>query len=198
MIFAVPASSPEAKEILTVSLNPYSALYLSSYDSMRRMRSKVDSFEVTTEDEYVSVMKLSFFEDIVSEGGSFETHPRHLSLRVFGSSGDKRWPMSLVNSVWNGKYPSCIGVSEDGEVYLMFVSENSLELMSFAVLSEAQLETLLTMCNRPAPYRICLEADAMFDVLAGEEGMNHLRRNLFVDFDTGIRTKVSPATAYHD
>ena len=107
------------------------------------------------------------------------------------TKGDSIWPYLMVVKVWNGEYPSGVAVNEDtGVVYLLYLKMGSLLLVEFALLKDNEKEAIKEALNEVTPYRIKLDEDAMFNVLAEIEGYRHLHEKVFIEFDCGVKFRV--------
>lgn len=109
-----------------------------------------------------------------------------LTLILLTTAGDIEWHTVLKNKVWNGNYPSTVGVNVNtGEVYCVFVQSGLLELRLFGTLTELDKEGLLDHLNYKKPYKITISYDALWDYAAELEGSRYLRDNLQMEFDCG-------------
>ena len=113
------------------------------------------------------------------------------NLRVLNNLGDNRWTYNMIVKVWEGEYPSTVAVDMDsGAVYLVGVKANRVELIDFGILEPSAFDAFQNDLNDRTPFRIKLDEEAMFDVLDGSEGTNHLRHNVFIEFDCGMPIRV--------
>ena len=75
-------------------------------------------------------------------------------------------------------------------VYLLYLKMGSLLLVEFALLKDNEKEAIKEALNEVTPYRIKLDEDAMFNVLAEIEGYRHLHEKVFIEFDCGVKFRV--------
>lgn len=145
------------------------------------------------EDEYMGSIKVSlvYKERIITKYNKFETMIRNQTLTILATKGDPIWPYIMTCKVWNGEYPSAVAVNEDtGVVYLVYLLQNALGLTEFSVLKDNQLEAFRESINDLEPYKIKVDEDAMFKVLAEEEGNRVLHEMVYVEFDCGVKFRV--------
>ena len=135
---------------------------------------------------------LRFKEYAANADGVFDQTTRVLNLVMLTSEGDKRWSKRMREYVWKGKYPESIAIDrETGTVYLVFITQIGFELLHYSEIALDKLEAALLTLNNNAPYYIYIEDTAMFDVLDGSEGYNHLYRNTYIMLNGVQQTKIS-------
>lgn len=107
-----------------------------------------------------------------------------LTLRFLSNIADKAWTYSMKEKVWNHLYPDSVALDmTSGEVYFVSITDNGLYLNFFGRMSELELDMFKEESNEAEPYQITIEPHAMFMVIDGSEGINHLRDNLCVEFN---------------
>jgi hypothetical protein len=113
-------------------------------------------------------------------------------LRVLCNLGDTQWTYSMIEKLWDGDYPSTVVVDkETGEVFLLAIKLGWLEMTSFGTLTAPQFVLFNSDLSEREPFRIGVSETAMFDVLGGAEGYNHLKRNIFIEFNCGLPVRVA-------
>lgn len=123
-----------------------------------------------------------------TENQPLEPKLRCLNLLLLNPSADTKWTLNMITRVWKNQYPDHVAIDEStGEVYLLFISKWGIELKHFARLNPVELQSVLENIDENNPYYIYILATAMFDVLDGSEGNNHLRKNLYISFKTNNR-----------
>lgn len=81
---------------------------------------------------------------------------------------------------------------EKGEVYLFNISANRIELTQFGEMTVEEFEIFKYDVHDREPFRIKIDEDAMFDYIDGAEGINHLQKNIIVEFNCGLPLKIRP------
>lgn len=155
----------------------------------------IESYEIThfgSEDNDKSNISLylQFREYVLSdtETNALEPKLHCLNLLLLTPQGDNRWTINMITRVWKNQYPDHVAIDRNtGEVYLFFITKWGIELRHFARLDALQLQTILDTVDENTPYYIFVLASAMFEVLDGAEGTNHLRKNLYISFKTSSK-----------
>lgn len=105
------------------------------------------------------------------------------TINLLSTVGDIYWTPNMILKVFDGEYPSTVGYdTASGEVFLVYIMSSGMVFRYFATLSPEHLSAFEDL-NRTKPYKIDIEPRAMFRVLDGAEGTNHLKQNLFIEFD---------------
>lgn len=126
-------------------------------------------------------VSLRFKEYAANEDGIFEQATRVLNLILLTSEGDRQWTPRMKSFVWNNKYPESIAIDrETGEVYLIYITNMGFELQHYGEIALDKLEAALLTLNNNAPYYIYIADTAMFSVIDGSEGYNHLLKNTYI------------------
>lgn len=179
----------DAKETLAKALAPNSVLSITSFNSdlanqLVITSCSIDKWGGVENDRANMELVLNCVGyDFRSEDGVGTRVNHTLRFVVLCSEGDNRWTYNMKNSVWRGYYPSAIAIDEDsGEVYLLFNSNWGVELKHFNSVPTTFLKEFMYTRDENAPYYIYIDSRAMFDVLDGAEGYNHLLRNLYIQF----------------
>lgn len=179
----------DAKETLSKVLAPNSVLGITSFNSdlanqLVIISCAIDKWGEGENDRANMTLTLSCVGYDLNEQGSVGAKKTHtLRLVVLCSEGDDRWTYNMKNSVWRGYYPSAVAIDEDScEVYLLFNSNWGVELKHFNSVPENFLKDFMYTRDESKPYYIYIDSRAMFDVLDGAEGYNHLLRNLYIQF----------------
>lgn len=170
-------------------------LILSKYNSSMQNLCEVTHYNIKEEEDEEKIgdieLLISYKERIITKYDSFETLNKTQTLRILNTKGDAVWPYLMVTKVWNGEYPSCVAINEEtGVVYLVYLRLNALSLVEFALLKDNEKEAIKESLNEVMPYRIRLDEDAMFNVLAEIEGNRFLHEKVYIEFDCGLKFRV--------
>ena len=169
-------------------------LRLNRYNSTFTNMCEVTSCSIDAEDdEHIGSLKLNitYKERIITKYDKFETLIRNQTLTVLNTKGDPIWPFMMVAKVWNGEYPAAVAINEEtGVVYFVYLLQNALGLTEFSVLKDNELNAVKETINDTAPYRIRVDEDAMFSVLAEEEGNKILHEMVYIEFDCGVKFRI--------
>ena len=129
---------------------------------------------------------------VQDDNGNFVKQLHPLNLVVLNSEGDTKWTSRMRSRVWAGQYPDTVALDrETGEIYLVFLTNWGIELRHFGKMQLNDLEGLLLTINENAPFFIYIAAHAMFNVIDGAEGYNHLLSNLYIQFNGSRKYIVS-------
>ena len=143
------------------------------------------------DEEGFSNLDISIAYKMISFSNRNNDTDKVLKLRLLTTSGDKLWTYKMKHLVWDGSYPSTIAVDkETGSVFFVYFKASSIELEHFGKLTETQLEAVLDDLNDNFAFSIKIKPEAMFMYIDGEEGVRHLRENVYVEFNCGIPIKV--------
>ena len=131
-------------------------------------------------------LDLSYAITLPDDVGALATYNKSRRLNLLCTLGDCMWTHNMINYVWNGDYPSTTAYdADDGEVFLVYLRNNCLELRHFAALEDNQLSRMEQHdFNMSRPFRIKVKEDAMFAVLDGAEGYNYLKDNVYIEFNS--------------
>lgn len=202
MQFRIPENFCDAKQAIKDSLEQ-NKLILSRYNSTLVNLCEVTHYHIKDEEDDERVgsvhLSISYKEKIITKYDKFETLNKHQELTILNPNGDIIWPFTMVGKVWEGNYPSGVAINEEtGVVYLIYLSLNTFGLTEFAILSDSELESVKESLNEVKPYAIKLDEDAMFKVLAEVEGTRYLHETLCIEFDCGVKFKVSSKSLKDD
>ena len=194
MQLRLPEVYCDAKQAIEDSLESR-RLLLSKYNSTMQNLCEVTHFNIKEEEDKERVgdieLLISYKERMITKYDSFETLNKTQTLRVLTTKGDTLWPYLMITKVWDGEYPSGVAINEEtGVVYLLYLRMNALSLVEFALLRENEKEAIKENLNEVQPYRIRLDEDAMFNVLAEIEGNRHLHEKVCIEFDCGTKFRV--------
>jgi hypothetical protein len=191
----VPETFIDAKGMIEDSLNEGMKLSVKSYGSMFSNLADILHFHIEDADHegYANIdLFITYKLRVMGNNDLFETVEKTRNLRVLNSLGDTKWTYRMINKIWDGDYPSTIAVDmETGEVFFFNVRVNRIVLEKFGKMAELQFETFIQEINDREPFRIRISDDAMFDFIDGSEGINHLQRNIYVEFNCGLPIRVS-------
>lgn len=172
---------------MKVSIRRYGALYSNLGDVVHyHIEDKEDEEDYATFD-----MVLTYKLRELSKNDEFIEVEKTQNLRVLNSNADSMWTYSMINKIWDGDYPSTVVLDTDtGVVYLLTLRTAGIELAYFGKLDDIQFETVKYDLNDREPYKIKIDEDAMFDYIDGAEGVNHLKRNIYVELNAGMPIRV--------
>lgn len=194
MAIRLPEIFCDAKQMLEDNLATYRRLIIKRYGSLYASAGDVIHFHIDdVEDDqgYSNMdMSISYKERVLIED-RFETIERHHQLRLLSPVGDDQWTYTMIGRVWEGDYPSTVAVDTDTrQVFLVSIQMSSVELIEFGMLSEQEFDAFMTDCEDRNAYRIKLDESAMFKVIDGAEGMNHLRETMVIELNCGVVIRV--------
>jgi hypothetical protein len=186
----LPDTFVDAKRMIEDSLEN-KKLSLKTYGAMFSNLADVTLYhiaEVEDEEGYANLdLLITYKYRTMGLSGGFEVIEKTKKLKVLNSIGDSQWTFRMITKVWDGDYPSTVAVDmETGEVFLFSLKMNRIELTEFGKLTETQFEVFKYELNDREPFRIRLNADAMFEFIDGAEGLNHLQKSVFVEFSCGM------------
>lgn len=193
----MPETLGDAKELLMETLGTSTRLIIKKYGSQAARIADLKAYSVSNYTEEDSDNYANFILDLVYSEMLFGANERlglvdkTRTIVVLSNLGDNDWTFNMIHKVWNGDYPSTVGVDmTTGDIFLLNIRSNCLELIEFGQFTEEQLEHFLLERNDREPFALKLEERAMFAVLDGAEGINHLRDNVVVTFNCGVPLKV--------
>lgn len=185
----------DAKRMIEDTLKSSEKLSLKKYGSMFSNLADVVHFhieEIEDEESYANLdLIITYKLRVISPNNQFKTIEKTRNLKVLNPKGDNRWTFRMINKIWDGDYPSSVAVDmETGEVFLFSIKANRIELTEFGKFNELEFETFLHELNDREPFRIRIDEDAMFDYIDGAEGINHLQKNIYIEFNCGMPIRV--------
>jgi hypothetical protein len=186
----------DAKELLNDTLNENRKVSIKTYGVMYSQVGDVMHHsigEVTNEESYANLdLMLTYVtRQLTFNNDAYAPIEKTRNLRVLNTLGDTRWTYNMIVKVWEGEYPSTVAVDMDsGNVFLVGVKANRIELTDFGILESSAFDAFHNDLNDREPFKIKIDEEAMFDVLDGSEGTNHLRHNVFIEFDCGMPIRV--------
>ena len=134
---------------------------------------------------------LQFREVTITDEGEYKQNVKGTHLIILNPEADNKWTKRMRLQVWDDRYPDSIAIDRDtGEVFLLFLDAWGVELRHFAKIKLSDLEALLLTLDETAPFYIFVDDDAMFMVLDGSEGWNHLLDNLYISLKGSRRLKL--------
>ena len=129
----------------------------------------------------------------VDDTGYLQEYPKNCTMDFYSNIADNEWTANMRMKIFENDYPSTVAVDKDsGVVYFVHIQPWGVEFKKFGILSDNDFEALEDI-NVRGPYRIRLNADAMFKVIDGSEGYNYLRKTMFVEFDCGRPVVLTPS-----
>ena len=189
----LPEVHIDAKELISGVLNEANTITISRYNTKFAELGKIKHFHIEPKDEEesdsVGTVDMSITYDImVKMGEDFINTEVTNDLALLNPKGDFKWNRSLKYKLWEGNYPSTVGVDKsNGDVYLVHLyKDNVIELQEFGVLTSNELELFMGDLDETNPYKIRIANEAMFDYISGDEGLNHLKKNIIVELNCGI------------
>lgn len=189
----LPEVHIDSKVLLSGVLNEARTVLLSRFNTNFTELGTIVHFHIepknATESDIVGTMDMSItYKVMVQLMGDFISTEVTRDLALLNTKGDFNWNRSLKYKVWEGNYPSTVAIDKlTGEVYFVHIySDNKVELCYFGVLSECELELFKGDLDDTNPYKIKIDSAAMFDYIAGDEGLNHLKRNIILELNCGI------------
>lgn len=135
------------------------------------------------EDAFTNILLTLDYVKNANKLGRFTPVDVSLKLKVLCGLGDREWGYRSKIKVWDGDYPSTVGIDiNTGNVYLIYVRENRIDLVEFGEMNDKELEAFEDSFNDREPFEIGLDANTLFAYLDGEEGYNYLKDNVYIDF----------------
>lgn len=195
-IVRIPETFIDAKSMIESVLIEGMKLSVKNYGSMFSNLSDIVHYKIDeAEDEegYANVdLFITYRMRVMGVSNQFESVDKTRNLRVLNSLGDNKWTYRMINKIWDGDYPSTVAVDmETGEVFFFNIRVNRIELAKFGKMSETQFEVFLEEINDREPFKIKIAEEAMFDYIDGAEGINHLKRNIYIELSCGLPIRVS-------
>lgn len=133
--------------------------------------------------EYPNIeMRLSYTQR-VDNGREFEWVPNSRNLFILNNAGDDKWTYLMKQKIWDNDYPYTIAIDEvTGEVFFVHIALEGIVLKLFGR-EEGLYDIIKGHIVEREPYRIKIDEDAMFSYIDGAEGYNHLKDNIYIEFN---------------
>lgn len=205
MILRLDTNYETAQEQLQLVLNNKANIVIGAMSLPLAHMGVINHYDIspvtdTTEDIMYSnmVLQLVYSLNLPATSGKTKIYTIECSKRIvlLTTAGDIYWHKVLRDKVWNGKYPTTVGVDiETGEVYVIYLYSSYIELQLFGVLNELDIEGVAVNLSEKTPYRIYIAYDALWKYASEEEGTRYLRDNLYIEFDCGRPVQVSLMSA---
>lgn len=183
----------DAKDMLSSILSETNTITLSKYGIEFAELGKLKHFHIAPkeqgfEDSECTLNMTLTYDMLIKKEDAFITTEMTNDLALLNTKGDFDWNRSLKYKIWEGNYPSTVCIDKNsGGVYLLYLYKNNVvELQYFATLSKDELELFLEDIDETNPYKIRIDNEAMFSYIAGDEGLNHLKRNIVIELNCGI------------
>lgn len=133
-------------------------------------------------------MTLTYREQKITKDTLFIDEVKTETLIILTGAGDRFWPYTMKMKVWEGGYPSNVAINKStGEVFFVRYVLEGMLLESFCELEETELDAILNDISRTKPYRLGLDAEAMFQYIGEQEGCRVLREGVEIEFDCGVK-----------
>lgn len=187
----------DAKDVVDIALGSNQMISITSFNSPIPAYGTIVGSSVThygSEDSDRANLNvfLQFQDYDINDKGVTTKTVKILNLLILNPEGDNRWTRGMVSKVWNNHYPDSVAIDKDtGEVFLLFIESWGAELRHFAKFKSDDLQSLLLTLDETMPYYIFIDSSAMFNVISGEEGYNHLLRNLYISFKGAKRYRLN-------
>lgn len=165
-------------------------LAFSPYNSNLRNFAILRNFDIcnvgrNNDDSSNITLNLDYTITLPDENGCLNTFEKSRQLNLLCTLGDCEWTHNMIDYVWNGDYPSTVAVDTNtGDVFLVYLRNTCLELRYFSVLDANQLARFEEDINLARPFKIKVHERALFLVLDGAEGYNHLKENVYIEFNS--------------
>lgn len=190
MSVRLPGTFIDAKGLIEQSLESNHRISLRNYGAMFAIPAEVVHYsfgEPENEEGYANMDMTIIYRYPKATKDDFVNVEKTRILRVLNTEGDNLWTHRTINKIWEGDYPSTVAFDIDtGDVFLVGVKLNRLELTAFGVLEPIELETVLEELHDREPFRIIIDPDAMFEYISEAEGINHLKSHIVVEFKCGV------------
>jgi hypothetical protein len=165
-------------------------LAFSSYNSNLRNYAILRNFNICNvgrdnSDASNMTLSLDYTITLPDDNGCLMTYEKSRQINLLCTLGDCDWTHNMIDYVWNGDYPSTIGIDiNTGDVFLVYLRNTCLELRYFSVLDNNQLSRFDEDVNLSRPFKLKVDERALFLVLDGCEGYNHLKENVYIEFNS--------------
>lgn len=135
------------------------------------------------DNEYPNMeIQLSYTQKI-DTGSGIEWVPNTRTLFMLNNIGDYKWTYNMREKLWDGEYPYTVAIDEvTGEVFFIHIIMGGLVLKLFGR-EEGLYERIKGYIDEREPYKIKIDEDAMFSVIDGAEGYNHLKDNIYIQLN---------------
>lgn len=191
----LPNTYIDARDMIKDALESAGKLSIRRYMALFSSLCDVTHFhieEIHDEEAYANLdLVLTYKQPQLEAKDNYSFVEKTKNLRVLCNHGDNLWNYQLINKVWDGDYPSTVAVDvETKEVFLFSVKLNRIELIEFGELTNSEFETFCNELHERDPFRVLISPEAMYDYLSESEGINHLKRNIYVEFNCGLPLRV--------
>lgn len=117
--------------------------------------------------------------------GVLHSYEKERTFNFLTTVGDMYWTPNMILKVFDNDMPSTIGIdTTSGEVFFVYLKYWGIEFKYFGTLTPEQLAVMDDL-NLDKPFKIDIAPRAMFRFIDGAEGTNHLKQNLYIEFDCG-------------
>jgi hypothetical protein len=189
----LPEMYIDAKELLVTKLKEDRPITKGQYDSMLVVPCELEKFEIEEkEDDSFGTIKLKmvYKESEINKYEEFKMTKKEQELHLLSPNNDIIYNHNLIVKLWNGEYPSTVALDfKEEKVYLVYLGRN-FKIIEFANLSKDKVSILEEDLFEAKPYKIKLDEKSMFDFISEEEGFNNLRKNIYIQFDCGMKIKI--------
>jgi hypothetical protein len=136
------------------------------------------------EEIYTNMILYLEYYKYETKGERISSVGNELNLRLLSGLGDRDWGYRSIIKVWDGDYPSTVGVDiKTGKVYFVYIREGRLDIVYFGSMSEEELDTFEETFNDREPFKVGIVEDALYDYLDEAEGYNYLKKNVYIEFN---------------
>jgi hypothetical protein len=189
----LPEMYIDAKELLVTKLKEDRPIIKGQYDLMLVVPCELEKFEIEEkEDDSFGTIKLKmvYKESGINKYEEFKMTKKEQELHLLSPNNDIIYNHNLIVKLWNGEYPSTVALDfKEEKVYLVYLGRN-FKIIEFANLSKDKVSILEEDLFEAKPYKIKLDEKSMFDFISEEEGFNNLRKNIYIQFDCGMKIKI--------
>lgn len=190
-----PTVFVDAKELLVGVLEKTKRLGFKKYGDLLVSVGDLVSYNISDVENELSYANIDLYIKyklhVLREEGGADFVDKERNLRVLCNLGDSDWTYRMIDKVWEGDYPSTVAVDMDtGEVFLLYLRANRLELVLFGVFSEKEFESFKFELQEREPFSIKIDEKAMFTYIDGAEGINHLKNKIFIEFNCHVPLRI--------
>lgn len=134
-------------------------------------------------------LNVQYSYPVVSSTGGVHTSKIDKKFYLFCSEGDTHIPSSAQSKVWGTimcklsvvNKPDTIAVDEDGGIYLVFFSGDTMSFQKCGVMDKHKVEQL-NLCNIYMPYSFDIKTSVLYELLSGEVGWRYAREHIQLTF----------------
>lgn len=185
----------DAKEMLKNNIDSNNKLSLRTYGAMFSNLADITHYsiaEVEDQEGYANLdLTITYKYRKMSMDDQFILVEKTRNLKVLCNYGDNQWTYRMINKIWEGDYPSTVAYDvESGEVFLFNLKLNRIELVEFGKLEGTAFESVKEELHDREPFKIVINPEAMFNFIDESEGINHLKRNVVIEFNCGVPVRV--------